>query len=279
MPMDVLALVLLAALLHASWNALVKSGSDKMLDASMVALGASITALVAIPFLPLPKAEALPYVLASMAIHFTYYQLVAAAYRAGDIGLTYPLMRGTAPLIVASLSGFVLGEGLSLNTQAGILAISCGVLTMAADARSGGSLKAVAWALLNACVIAFYTLVDGYGARASGNAVTYTLWISVLPPIPLFLFAVYRRGRAAVAAHVIRHFWRGLLGGFFSIASYGLALWAMTQAPVATIAALRETSIVFATLISVFLLKERLSMARLFAAGTITLGALVLKLG
>jgi drug/metabolite transporter (DMT)-like permease len=276
---DVLALVLLGALLHATWNALVKSGTDKMLDASMVALGASVTALITIPFLPMPERGAWPFVMGSMVIHFVYYQLVAAAYRAGDIGLTYPLMRGTAPLLVAATSGMVLGEGLSVTTEAGVLAISCGVLTMAVDARAGGGLRAVVLALLNALVIAFYTYVDGYGARASGNAIAYTLWISVLPPIPLFLYAVYARGRAAVATHVRTHLWRGLAGGFFSIASYGLALWAMTRAPVATIAALRETSIVFATLISVLVLKERVSPARIMAAGTITLGALVLKLG
>ncbi|MCP8895614.1 DMT family transporter [Shinella daejeonensis] len=277
MPLDVLFLVLFGAALHATWNAIVKAGTDKSLDAAMIALGAGAVGLVFLPFVPLPAPGAFPFILVSAFLQFAYFQLVAAAYRAGDIGLVYPLMRGGAPLIVAATSGLVLGEHLSTASMAGVLVISLGVLTLAFESRHGDR-RAVLLALANAVVIATYTFVDGAGARISGNAISYTLWMSLLPPVLLFGWAVFRRGAAAVRHHV-RHNWRrGLFGGAGSIASYGLALWAMTKAPVATVAALRETAILFALLISVFILREKASVWRYLAGGVIAAGVLVLKL-
>ncbi|MDQ0319878.1 drug/metabolite transporter (DMT)-like permease [Pararhizobium capsulatum DSM 1112] len=274
---DVIALVLLGALLHATWNALVKAGSEKSLDAAMIALGAAVVALPFLPFMAFPDREAWPFLLVSALFQFTYFQLVAAAYRAGDIGLVYPLMRGVAPLIVASTSGFILKEQLSTGALAGILTISTGVLTLAFEARKGGK-HAILLALANAVVIASYTYVDGIGARLAGNPISYTLWMALLPPVLLFAWAFYKRGVAPVIFHVRHQWWRGLIGGGGSLAAYGLALWAMTKAPVATIAALRETSILFAVVISIVFLKERVSPFRIAAAGLIALGALLLKL-
>ncbi len=230
-----------------------------------------------LPFLPLPKPEAWPYILVSALFQFAYFQLVAASYRAGDIGLVYPLMRGTAPLIVAATSGALIGEQLSFGTMMGILTISAGVLTLAFESRKGGK-HAIVLALLNACVIACYTYVDGIGARVSGNAISYTLWMALLPPALLFTWAFARRGIKPVARHVYKNWWRGLIGGAGSIGAYGLALWAMTKAPVATVAALREASILFAVVISIVFLKEPVSVWRIAAACVIALGALLLKL-
>ena len=277
MPLDVLFLVLFGAALHATWNAIVKAGTDKSLDAAMVALGAGAVGLVFLPFVPLPKSEAWPFIFVSAFLQFAYFQLVAGAYRAGDIGLVYPLMRGTAPLLVAMTSGVVLGEHLTTTAMIGVLVISAGVLTLAFEARHGGR-HAILLALANAIVIATYTFVDGAGARASGNAVSYTLWMALLPPVLLFSWAIYRRGTTTVWTHVRRNWARGLFGGAGSIASYGLALWAMTKAPVATVAALRETAILFALLISVFILKETASIWRYVAGAVIACGVLVLKL-
>ncbi|QRI64709.1 EamA family transporter [Shinella sp. PSBB067] len=277
MPLDVLFLVLFGAALHATWNALVKSGTDKSLDASMVSLGGGIVGLAFLPLVPLPQPEAWPFILISAVLQFAYFQLVAAAYRAGDIGLVYPLMRGAAPLLVATTSGLVLGEHLTPVAMAGVLVISAGVLTLAFESRHG-SRRAIGYALANAAVIATYTFVDGAGARVSGNAISYTLWMSLLPPVLLFAWAIRKRGAAPVWKHVRRNWARGLLGGGGSIASYGLALWAMTRAPVATVAALRETAILFALLISVFILKEKASVWRYVAGGVIAAGVLVLKL-
>ncbi|MFP3542038.1 EamA family transporter [Rhizobium sp. SIMBA_035] len=278
MPLDVILLVLFGALLHATWNAIIKAGTDKSLDAALISAGGAVAALPFLAFLPLPNAAAWPFIGVSAILQFAYFQLVAGAYRAGDIGLVYPLMRGCAPLLIAATSSFVLGETLSGGALMGTMTICAGILTLAFEARHG-SRHAIMLALINACVIATYTYVDGIGARISGNAISYTLWMSLLPPVLLFAWAISRRGARVVAIHVRVHWWRGLIGGSGSIASYGLALWAMTKAPVATVAALRETSILFALVISVVVLKERASPWRYLAGVIIAMGGLILKLG
>jgi drug/metabolite transporter (DMT)-like permease len=275
---DVIALVLFGALLHATWNAIIKAGTDKSLDAALVSAGGAVAALPLLPFLPLPASAAWPFIGASAILQFAYFQLVAAAYRAGDIGLVYPLMRGVAPLIIVSTSSFILKETLSGGALIGTMTICAGILTLAFEARKG-SRRAIVLALANAAVIATYTYVDGIGARISGNSISYTLWMSLLPPVLLFAWAISQRGVNAVAAHIRYNWWRGLIGGGGSIISYGLALWAMTKAPVAMVAALRETSILFALVISVVVLKERSSIWRYVAGAIIAAGVLVLRLG
>lgn len=277
LPLDVILLVLFGALLHATWNAIVKAGSDKSLDAALISAGGAVSALPFLAFLPLPQSAAWPFIGASAILQFAYFQLVAAAYRAGDIGLVYPLMRGCAPLLVAATSGIVLREHLSGAALAGIMTISAGVLTLALETRRSSG-HAVAFSIANAFVIASYTFVDGIGARLSSNAVSYTLWMSLLPPILLFAWAASQRGSLTVLHHVRRNWWRGLIGGAGSIASYGLALWAMTKAPVATVAALRETSILFALVLSVAVFKEKAGIWRYVAGVVIAVGVLVLKL-
>lgn len=276
--LDVIALVLFGALLHATWNAIIKAGTDKSLDAALVSAGGAVAALPLLPFLPLPASAAWPFIGASAILQFAYFQLVAAAYRAGDIGLVYPLMRGVAPLIIVSTSSFILKETLSGGALIGTMTICAGILTLAFEARKG-SRRAIVLALANAVVIATYTYIDGIGARESGNSISYTLWMALLPPVLLFAWAISQRGVNAVAAHVRYNWWRGLIGGGGSIISYGLALWAMTKAPVAMVAALRETSILFALVISVVVLKERSSIWRYIAGGIIAAGVLVLRLG
>lgn len=278
MSLDVLLLVLLGALLHAGWNALVKSGADKALDASLVAAGAAACSIPFIPFLPMPGSAALPFLVLSAVLQFTYFRLVAAAYTVGDIGLVYPIMRGVAPLIVAASSNLFLGETLSPAAIAGIAIISSGILTLALEARSGGR-RPILLALANSVVIAGYTFVDGVGARLSTSPISYTLWMSLLPPLMLFSWAFYQRGWQPVATHVRRHWFRGLAGGAGSILSYGLALWAMTKVPVAVVAALRETSILFAIVISVVILNEKASLWRYLAGGVIALGVLIMRFG
>lgn len=278
MSLDVLLLVLLGALLHAGWNALVKSGADKALDASLIAAGAAVCSIPFLPFVPMPGSAALPFLVLSAVLQFTYFRLVAAAYTVGDIGLVYPIMRGVAPLIVAASSNLFLGETLSAAAIAGIAIISSGILTLALEARSGGR-RPILLALANSVVIAGYTFVDGVGARLSTSPLSYTLWMSLLPPMMLFSWAFYQRGWQPVATHVRQHWWRGLAGGAGSILSYGLALWAMTKAPVAVVAALRETSILFAIVISVVILNEKASLWRYVAGGVIAFGVLTMRLG
>ena len=278
MPNDALLAVLLGALLHASWNAAIKSGRDKFLDTVLVAGGAGVIAAAGLPFLPLPAPESIPYLLTSSVLQLIYFLLVAAAYRTGDMSYAYPLMRGTAVLLVASASSLLIGERLSGWAWIGILSISAGVLALTLlYRRSAPSLAPTAFALGNAAIIASYTLVDGIGARLSGQSVAYTLWLSLLTAIPLLAWTAWNRPAAFAGYFKIR--WMvGLGGGFCTLASYGLALWAMTRAPVATTAALRETSILFGMLISAGFLKERVGLSRMAAGAVIALGAAALRL-
>jgi drug/metabolite transporter (DMT)-like permease len=221
---DVMLAVLLGAVLHASWNALVKSGRDKLMDTVLVATGAAVLAALVLPFLPMPAAASWPYAAASTAIHVVYFALVAAAYRAGDMSLAYPLMRGTAPLIVAILSGAVLGERLSPGAWAGVLLISGGVfgLTLTHRRPQGSVAGPAALALGNAATIAGYTFVDGVGVRLSGHAAAYTFWVFLLTALPLLAWAAVRRPRALQAQlGARRHL--GLVGGGCMLGSYALA--------------------------------------------------------
>ena len=278
MPNDALLAVLLGALLHASWNAAIKSGRDKFLDTVLVAGGAGVIAAAGLPFLPLPAPESIPYLLTSSVLQLIYFLLVAAAYRTGDMSYAYPLMRGTAVLLVASASSLLIGEHLTARAWIGILSISAGVLALTLlYRRSAPSLAPTAFALGNAAIIASYTLVDGIGARLSGQSVAYTLWLSLLTAIPLLAWTVWNRP-AAFSGYFKARWLVGLGGGFCTLASYGLALWAMTRAPVATTAALRETSILFGMVISAGFLKERVGFPRMAAGIVIALGAAALRL-
>jgi drug/metabolite transporter (DMT)-like permease len=278
MPNDALLAVLLGALLHASWNAAIKSGQDKFLDTVLVAGGAGVIAALGLPFLPLPAPESIPYLLTSSVLQLIYFLLVAAAYRTGDMSYAYPLMRGTAVLLVACASSLLIGEHLTMRAWIGILSISAGVLALTLlYRRSAPSLAPTAFALGNAAIIASYTLVDGIGARLSGQSVAYTLWLSLLTAVPLLAWTAWNRP-AAFAGYFKARWVVGLGGGFCTLASYGLALWAMTRAPVATTAALRETSILFGMLISAGFLKERVGLPRMAAGVVIALGAAALRL-
>ncbi|UDM53898.1 EamA family transporter [Cupriavidus sp. MP-37] len=283
MSLTVFAVVLLAAFLHAAWNAVVKGGGDKLLSTVMVAVTAGLMAAVALPALPQPAAASWPFIAASVGVHVVYFALVARIYRSADMSLTYPLMRGCAPLLVALASVGWLGEHLSALAWAGIAVISLGILAMAGGARGAsrahggrGSREGVWLALLNALVIATYTLIDGTGVRRSGAPVAYAFWIFVLTALPLAAWALAAR-RPELAGYVRRNLVFALVGGGGTLASYGLSLWAMTRAPVAPVAALRESSILFGALISALLLKERVGAARLGAACLIAAGVATLR--
>ncbi|MGY2400395.1 EamA family transporter [Pseudomonas sp. SDO5271_S396] len=277
MSFDVFAIIMLGAALHATWNAVVKGGGDKLLTTCMITAIASLMALLVIPFLDVPASESWPFIGASVVFQVVYFVLVASTYRIADMSQTYPIMRGTAPLLVAAASVLWLSEPLSAFAWCGIAVICVGILSMAA-APSAGQRKGLILALVNAGVIAGYTLIDGVGVRKSAAPAAYTLWIFLLTGIPLAAWALAAR-RAQFTAYVARHWRLGVVGGLGTIASYGLALWAMTAAPIATVSALRETSILFGVLISALVLKEHLTRTRIIAACIIAAGAMVLRLG
>ncbi|WP_256077238.1 EamA family transporter [Massilia sp. YIM B04103] len=290
----VVAIVLLAAFLHAGWNALVKAGKDAFLTSVLVASGAALISLAALPFLPAPAPASLPYVLASTLIHFFYYGLLSAAYRHGDMSLAYPLMRGSAPLMIAIASRPLLGEVLNPQQYLAIACICSGIFGLYLASRhpataepvstlvpgtrvdTGSTGRATLFALLNAVAITAYTLVDGIGARKSGAPAAYTMYLFVLTAFGLLAWTLARRP-AALRAYARQHWRVALLGGFGTLASYGLALWAMTVAPVAAVAALRETAILFAAAIAALFLREKIGWRRAVAIGFIAGGAALMR--
>jgi len=271
--------VLAAALLHAGWNALLKAapGGDPLLDMASVVAGSAFCGLLVGPLIGFPDFAAWKFAALSTALHFGYYVALSQAYRTGDLSFAYPLMRGTAPLLVAVLGAAFLGEFPSAHGALGIALISAGIISIALVRRGRHPPAAAAWALANAAIIALYTLVDGAGARASGNAASYVVWLTVLESIPFLGWILARRGVGALG--YLRRSWRrGVAGGAASLAAYGIVLWAMTRAPVAAVAALRETSVLFAALIGAVWLKEGFNPARLAGAASVVLGIAALKL-
>jgi drug/metabolite transporter (DMT)-like permease len=271
--------VLGAGLMHAGWNALIKSagGGDALLDTATIVAGSTLCALVAMPFLALPLADSWPMAAASVVIHFGYFLTLAQAYRTGDLSFAYPLMRGTAPLLVTLLGVVFLRELPSPKVAVGIVLICSGIVAIAFAQRHDHRRAAVYWALGNAAIIAVYTLIDGAGARASGSALSYVVYLSFFEGAFFLAWLYWRRGKPAVT-YVARQWRRGLLGGFCSVAAYGIVLWAMTRAPIAAVSALRETSVLFAAIIGTVLLKEGFGVARLAGAASVVAGVAALKL-
>lgn len=274
----IVAAVLFGALLHASWNALVKSSSDKDLDMAVIHLIGSFLAIPLVALVGWPDPKAWPFIATSVVIHIGYYLALTGAYRHGELGLTYPLMRGVAPLLVALSATFTLGETLSPLAWMGVLGISCGVLVLGLNAHAFRVPKALGFALANAVIIAIYTVVDGLGVRASGNALQYIATLFMFDGWPFALLMFATRGHA-VGRYARRRWPLATLGACASLGSYGIALWAMTRAPVATVAALRETSVLFAVLLGAWFLKEAFTPRRVLGAGVIAAGVMALRLG
>jgi len=278
-PGPVLAAVLFAALMHASWNALVKSHPDTFLATVMVAAAGGLVGALGLPFLAPPDPASWRFIVASGLVHTLSYLLLAATFRKGDISHAYPLMRGCAPLMVALASGPLIGEHLTALQWCAIVLICGGILTLYASARalSAGARRTTLYALATACVIAVYTMVDGAGVRRSGSPAAYTIWVFLLTGLGVLTLAMRRRpGQLLPFAR--RHAGFALAGGAATLGSYGIALWAMTLAPVAAVAALRETSILFATAIAALILRERVGPVRLAAAALVACGAAAMRL-
>ena len=278
----IVAVVLFGALLHASWNVVVKSSTDKALDTALIHLLGSIIALPLVMIVGWPPLAALPYILSSVVIHIAYYVALTRAYQHGDMGLTYPLMRGVAPMLVAVSAFTTLGEHLSPLAWAGVIGVCCGVLVLGLSRHALDNRRATLFALANAVVIAVYTVVDALGARVAvaeaGNAVQYVVALFVLDGWPFALMVLARRGRAAWP--YARSRWPVAAGGALaSLGSYGIALWAMTRAPVATVAALRETSVLFAAILGTWFLKEKFTPRRALGTCVIVAGVMALRLG
>jgi drug/metabolite transporter (DMT)-like permease len=271
----VFAAVLFAALMHAAWNALIKSGQRKDLDTALMRLTGALIALPLLLVFGIPSAPSWPYLIASVLIHTAYYWALSSAYTHGDLSLTYPIMRGAAPVLTAMATLLWPGEPLTMAGLASIIAVSAGVLVLGLAARSANA-RAVWLALTNAAIIAFYTLVDALGARASGNPIQYVLALVALEGWPYGLWMLARE-RGAFLAHARVEWPRATGGALASITSYGITLWAMTLAPVAMVAALREVSVLFAAIIAAMFLREPFTRGRLIGALLVVTGVMGLR--
>ena len=275
-------LVLLAALMHALWSIVLKLTGEAKANITVFMAGSSILALAGIPFQSLPSLASLPFLLISVIVQVIYMVLVGVVYQKGDVSQSYPVMRGVAPLFVALFSGPVLGEKLSIWAWCGVILICFGVLTLAVEAvRRSNRIdpSIIPLSLLTAAFIAFYTLLDGMGVRLSGAPVSYILWIFFLIGLVKVVFELFNdKTRPQFLTHFQRYWSIALVGGFLSLGSYGLALWTMTKLPVALVAALRESAIVFAVILSYFVLREHVSPPRFVASIIIVLGVIAVRL-
>jgi len=280
MDLFVFIAVLVAAACHAGWNALLKLNLEPIVATTLVAMASGLVAVPFVSVVELPHASAWPYLFASVAIHIGYYLALAEAYRHGDLGQVYPIARGTAPLLTALLATATLGEMLGLSAWAGVIALAGGILLLAVrggrtdrrfDARSVG------FALLTSLTITAYTLSDGVGARVAGSAAAYTAWLFLLSGAAMTLYGLIRVGPRRLAGYSRANWAIALGGAALSTLAYAIAIWAMTVAPIALVAALRETSVLFATLISTLLLREPWLAARIAATVMVLAGALLLR--
>lgn len=267
-----------AAILHALWNAMVKNGKDKFVSMTAVILGQGPLAILALQFVPSPAPESFPFIIAGIALHVGYQIFLPLAYRIGDLSQVYPIARGTAPLLVAAISVIFLGVELNTLETVGIMTIGAGIISLALVRKQDGqrNTNAAVLALITSGFIAGYSIVDGTGARLAGSAIGFYAWLAlgnILIYVPIMLL-----WRPSVVRQVLStEIGRGLGSGTASFVAFAIVIWAFTQAPIALVTALRETSIVFALLIGVFFMNEKLDLAKVASTMTTLLGAALLR--
>lgn len=276
----VFAAVLVAAAFHAGWNALLKVNLAPLTAVTLISIACGLVVVPLVFLVELPLIAAWPYIGMSLALHLVYYLALAEAYRFGDLSQVYPIARGTAPLITAIGANFWLGEPLGGRGWLGVVLLAGGVIALSlgrrAGLRRGVDRRAVSFALLTALTIAGYTIVDGTGARIGPSPVPYIVWLFLLDGVMMLVFGLVRLPAEILAG--ARGAWPMVLaGGALSTAAYGITLWAMTVAPIAIVAALRETSVLFASLIGAVLLRERVTGVRVLAALTVLAGIVLLR--
>ena len=279
MSAEVLWVVLLAALLHALWNAAVKHSVKSRLPSAAIFIGAGIVCVFLVPWVPIPAGPSWPFLLGSVATHFFYSVMLGRAYRIGDFSHTYPVMRGLPPLLTVLLVGMFTDEVLSGRQQLAMLVLCLGILSLVFESgfRRTARMASVGWALLVAVTIAIYTTLDGLGVRLSGSPWGYVVWLCLLEGVVLAMLVLTTQGPPMLLA-VVRSWKLTLIGGATTLASYGLVVWAMTQAPIALVSAARETSVVFAVLLGVVAFKERLSRTRLVSIALVMAGLVAMRL-
>ncbi len=279
LPIEAAALVLLAAFLHAAWNALVKAGNDRLVVLTIANATGVFIALLIAPFVFLPLPASWPFLLASIALHTGYYVFLIHAYRVGDLSHVYPLARGLSPMLVAAFAAIFANEIPPPWGLVGVALACAGITSLAFDGGAPwrGDRRPIAYAVGTAVFLAAYTLADGMGVRRAGEALAYIVWLMILDGIPIICFTAFMRRHHLVAA--LRANWRpGCVCGVFQFTAYALVIWAMSLGSMASVSALRETSVIFATFIGVVVLKERVGALRIAAAVLVVLGIVLMRL-
>ena len=283
----VVGLLLAAALMHATWNALLKADrSDRLATFGVIMTTGTVMGLVAVPFLPGIAFAAWKYLAISVIVHLAYYTFLLRAYSYGDLSHTYPIARGMGPLLVAMVSGRFIGEHLRGQDIVGVVLLSAGLVALAIPLKSvlpkPGARHGLAtlFAVLTGFTIAGYIISDGLGVRAAGpdasHRLAYIAWLCVLEGPWLLVFAIMVRPET-VWSHLRRNWWRGVVGGLIANTGYGIAIYALALGPMAHVAALRETSVLFGALMGTLLLAEPFGVRRVVAAAVIVSGLILMN--
>jgi len=274
----IIAVVIGAGALHACWNAIAKQVRDRLMAFAWMGLAQAAVSAVVLAVTGLPYRAAIPFAITSAVIHVAYNLALMNSYRLGAFNQTYPIARGTSPLIVAAGAYLLAGERLGVAALIGIAILAAGLmsLTFSAGRLTRQDAPAVGAAILTGLTIAAYTIVDGLGVRHAHDPWAYIALLFLLEGVPLAVVAAVRRPLTAWRDRAIVE--RGLLAGLLSLLAYGLVLWAQTKAPLAEVAAIRETSVVFAALIGVIALGEDFGKRRVAAAVVIATGIVLIGL-
>ena len=273
----VFSLVLLAAALHAIWNAVIKGTGDKPIAIGLVALGHMFLGLIGAAILPLPDIKVIPFIIASTLIHWGYYYGLTTAYKFGDLSLIYPIARGISPVIVTFFAFFWIDERLSWVEMSGVLLISSGILFLGLRSLSNEkSITALVFALTTGMLIAAYSVTDGFGVRLTENPPSYIVWLFIAEGFVVFY--IFGRFRLRLLKSSFSEILLGFFAGVVSTVAYGLALYAKSLAPLGIVTALRETSVIIATLIGVLWFKEKPIGYRIGAASIVFCGIIFLAL-
>ena len=277
MTVSVFSLVLLAAALHAIWNAVIKGTGDKTIAIGLVALGHMVLGLIGAAILPLPDIKVIPFIIASTLIHWGYYYGLTTAYKFGDLSLIYPIARGISPVIVTFFAFFWIDERLSWVEMGGVLLISSGILFLGLRSLSNEkSIPALVFALTTGILIAAYSLTDGFGVRLTENPLSYIVWLFIAEGF--IVFYIFGRFKVRLLKSSFSEIMLGFFAGVISTVAYGLALYAKSLAPLGIVTALRETSVIIATLIGVLWFKEKPIGYRIGAASIVFCGIIFLAL-
>ncbi len=281
MTTDVALAVLFGALLHATWNTLVKASADKLTLTVLVCCAAGLWSIPAVLLLPAPAPESWRFIAQSTLIHLFYFSFVGLAYARVDLSVAYPLMRGLPPLATTAIAIVWLGETVGPLALAGVGLVSAGVMALLAESSRSGALdrRALAVVTVVAATVVAYTLNDALGARASGHAGSYLAWLLLLIAPGMLAVGLATRGPALLWA-TARATWKiALIGGACTAISYGITLWAMKHAPVSLVAALREASVILALLIAALALREHFGWVRIVSVSVVCAGAVAIKAG